>query len=359
MSSNLILVCAFLVSFCSFPTYVFSAEQFSKPAVFAVKERSVPLCFSTLGNFYSMSEVTVSSRVSGFLQSITVKEGQRVARGQLLAEIDDADINAQISAQQAQVKQAELALEDAAIDLNKYKNLYASGSVTESQWRKVKLAHGVAKENLQAAIAGLSSAQAQRKYTKIKSPIAGYVTRVMEEEGNTSKPGAPILMVEGVENVEFRAHLPESFVGKVNIDDSVKLTVSDLSADPLLGRVSRIVPSIAVNTLSYEVFITFDVPVNVLPGMTGRASFLIGEEVKILIDQNWLVTERGLQGVYVIQDNNKSVFRWLRLGKAHPQGVEVEAGLKAGEKLLLASQTDLSVQESMTAVEKANVEGCL
>ena len=322
-----------------------------------VKAHPLPFCFSALGMLVADQEVKVTSRISGYLKSIEITEGQRVKKGQLLAVIDEANVNGTILAFKAKVNQASSALKDAVLDKNKFSTLFNSGSVSENQYRKVLLAHDLAVEQLAASQANLEVANSQLAYTHILSPIDGSVTELYQHAGDLANPGGVIARIETIQRLELKAEIPERYISKIAPGDNVTLTIDAMQGSPAIeSLISRITPSSAGGTHTFQVFITPLDPINALPGMFGRARFFIGVENKIVIPKNVIVEHHGLQGIFIAKEGGDT-FRWLRLGDVRGDGIEVLAGLRENETISLASKHDTDLFNNLETTHSIAVKG--
>lgn len=301
-----------------------------------------PLYYTAVGSVASDARIEVASRLSGYLRELKVLEGDRVRRGQLLARVDAPDIDGAIGQAKAVKASAEAVERDATIDVDRYAQLYAKGVVSESDMRKVRLKQEAARESLNQAQASLDSAEAQRGYASITSPQDGAVVAVLRKPGDLVVPGVPILLVESGRELVFETTVTEKQVVVLRVGQLVTVRIDGL-ADPISGRVARVVQSADPVTRTYPVKISLPASAGLLPGMFGRADFPLGNSDTVVIARALLVERAGLQGVFVVDTRNTLRFRWLRLGREWPDKVEVLAGLTPGERV--AANVDPLVRE--------------
>ena len=129
--------------------------------VIAVQTQKVPRVYITSGVVTSDHRISVSSRISGYIHEIAVREGDRVHKGDVLFHIDPAD------ARQA-LEQARADLADARTDLDRFRSLLASEAVSRQQFDKVKLRYQVAKSKV-------AQAENQMSYAIVRAPVDGLV----------------------------------------------------------------------------------------------------------------------------------------------------------------------------------------
>ena len=146
------------------------ARVFEAPTV-KVEARDIPVLYTTTGTVVSDERVEISSRTAAYVRTLDVREGERVARGQLLATLDSKDIEAGVVMAQAEREKAAAADRDAQRDLEDSEKLLARGMVAQAHQRKAMLQRQSASETLQAAEAALVRAQSERQYTRIVSSL--------------------------------------------------------------------------------------------------------------------------------------------------------------------------------------------
>lgn len=299
-----------------------------------------PLEYTAIGSVVSDQRVDVASRLSGYIRELNVQEGDRVRRGQVLARIDAADVEGNIRQARAGMAAAESARDDAKVDVERFQALFAKGNVSESEMRKVRLRQDAAQEALNQARAAFEAATAQRDYTEIRSPLDGVVVARVKRAGDLAVPGAPILTLETGRGLLFETAVTERQVARVVVGKPVVVRIDGLDA-PLTGRVQRVVASADPVTRSYPVKIALPDAAGLLPGMFGRADFVVGETAVPVVPASALVERGGLRGVFVLDAAGKARFRWLRLGREWPDRVEVTAGLVAGERVVAVEEPAL------------------
>jgi RND family efflux transporter MFP subunit len=310
-----------------------------------LQQGEMPVLFSVPGSVVSDDRIDLSSRVVGFIQHIDVREGHRVAKGDRLVQIDPADINEAIRQNQAGVAAARNDLEDAERDVEKYSKLAAGGYAPTETLRKAKVRGEIARSSLAKAQAALASANAQRSYSSILSPVDGVVVARYRNPGEMATTGQPILTLESRQNLVLRAFVPEMQVTRIGQGMAVGVRVDALPGQTLSGSVTRIVPSGDPTTRRYQVDILLPPGQPLLPGMFGRAEFPLGQSPALLVPRAALVRRGGLDGVFVVDPANMARFRWLRLGREWQGQVEVVDGLSAGERIV--TQADATVRDGV------------
>jgi multidrug efflux system membrane fusion protein len=152
--------------------------------VSAVQQRTMPIYLTELGTVTAYYTVTVKSRVDGQLIQVPVREGQKVRKGQLLAEIDPAPYQASLAQAQGQLVKDQANLVNMQAEASRYTALLQAGVVSkETQQAQVSNA-GQAEGAIAADKAAIQAAQVNVAYTKITSPIDGVVGLRQVDPGN-------------------------------------------------------------------------------------------------------------------------------------------------------------------------------
>ncbi len=322
----------------------------SRPLPVMTASTGAPLEYTAVGSVVSDQRVDVASRLSGFIREMRVQEGDRVQRGQVLIRLDAADVEGGIRQARAAVGAAEAAFRDAQTDMTRFQQLFERGSVSENEQRKVRLKFDAAREALNQARAGFDTAQAQRSYTEITSAVDGVVVARLKRAGDLALPGVPLLTLESARGLLFETFVAEGQVAGIAIDKPVEIRIDGLPS-ALPGSVSRVVPSGDPVSRRYQVKIKLPETAGLMPGMFGRAVFVLGESPEPLVPRQALVERGGLTGVFVVDGEGRARFRWLRIGREWPDRVEVSSGLAAGDRFVATAEAALHDGDAITPVE--------
>ena len=307
----------------------------AKVATAVVQIATLPRLYAAPGSVVSDETIHIASRVTGFIQQLPVREGDRIATGDLLAQIDPSDLEGAIQQTEAAVKAAETELEDAVRDQARIVELAASGTVATETVRKAQVRRSFAQARKAEAVAARDTARAQLRYTSIISPVDGVVVERHVEPGDLATPGKPLLVIVSDRAVLFETFIPESLVAHIRIGDPASVQIDALSTSRE-GAVVRVVPAGDPVTRRFLVKVAFTEQAGLLSGMFGRAKLQIGEDRSPVAPPGALVERGGLRGVFEIDDANIARFRWLRTGRETSDWIEVQAGLAGGERIAVS-----------------------
>lgn len=305
-----------------------------KAELLAVDPEQIPETYTTTGTLIADDRVEIASRLIGFIRDLRVREGSKVKKGELLLTIDPKEIEARLSEARARLAQAQARVNEVEADFRRYKKLFEQKLIPASRFQKQELALQVAREELRVAQANLNRVEVQFQYAKIRSPVDGVVVKKLKQAGDIATPGAPILVIENPNNIVLKTFIREDYVGQVQVGDRLVITV-DAARLRTIGTVTRLVPAGNPATHSYLVKATLDEVGQARIGMFARAEFLVGSKWGILIPAEALVRRADLPGVYVVDDKGIAHFRMLRIGRNMDGRLEVLAGLRGGERIVL------------------------
>jgi len=276
----------------------------------------------------------------GYVTSVKVKTGQKVSKGQLLATISSTDLQAKKAQAEAGVNQATAMYNSAKRDYDRFVVLFSQKSASQKEMDDMTTHFEMAKAGLETARQMKNEVMAQFSYTNITAPFSGTVTGTFVKEGDMANPGMPIVSVEGASKLQAVVMVSESEIS--NIKNGMTTNVNIKSLDKTIkGKVAEVSTSARNTGGQYIVKIDLDKTENVLSGMFVNAVFPIEKQAEqtqnnlVLIPQEIVITQGQLKGIYVVNDDNKAILRWLRLGKTYGNDIEVLSGLTSGEKYVL------------------------
>lgn len=275
----------------------------------------LPKAYHTSGVVSSDHRVAVSSRLSGYIRAITVREGDSVKRGQLLVRVDPVD------ARQAYT-QAQADLANAERDLKRYQSLLAEHAVSQQQFDNIKLRYTVAHSRL-------VQAKNQLRYAEVRAPVDGIVVEKRASRGDLASPARPLLIIEDPSSLLVETHVSEQYIAAIHEGDTVHVSLPGVGK-AIDAQVRQIVR--AADALSHQFLVKLSIVPDsgAYPGMFAEVHFVIGSHQAIVVPEAALVKRNGLVGVYVLDKNHIAHYRQVRPGRHYQSGVEILAGLKAG-----------------------------
>jgi RND family efflux transporter MFP subunit len=298
-----------------------------------VEQTEIPRLYVSPGSIVSSQEFRVTSTVSGFIQEIAVREGDRVEAGDLLVRIDPSKVNRAIAQADATVDAAQAELEDANDDVRKYRVLVESESISDERLRKAVLRQKRTRAELRKAEAELQAQRADLDYIEIRSPATAQVAKRLMSVGDLSLPGNPILHLESLQGIEFETHVPETILIQIQRGQQVTIQLDGLQQE-IEGQITAVVQSQDPVTRSGKVKVLLPGLTDVMPGMFGRASFITGTDTHLTVPESSLVTRAGVEGVFIITQGDDARFVSVRTGALWGDRRIIRAGLRLEDRIL-------------------------
>jgi len=314
--------------------------------VAAVAAEAIPEIQEAVGAVKARNSAPIAARIAGSVSRVYVREGDRVARGQLLVAIEAAESGAAAAGAVSGVEEASRALEEARsrkrladATFDRYRRLYDEQAVTRQEFEERRMAQEVANEGVARAGARLgqarhtaSAAGTVAGYGRVVSPISGVVLAKQVEAGQTVFPGTPLVTVEGDDGFRLEVSAPEGLLGKVKPGDQVGISVDGA---PVTGRVSEVVPM--VDPVSRTFTVKIDLPSQGLrSGAYGKALFKSGARQGVAVPAGAIVERGALASVWAVSREGIARLRLVKLGRTLDQRVEILSGLSAGERIVIA-----------------------
>ncbi len=316
------------------------------------KKEKIDITNTYIASIYSKNQVMVATRLMGYIKKMNVEEGDVVKKGEELFEVDPSDIYSMLNQARGAVMQAksgvlmaEMAYADAKRDYDRFKNLYKNGAVSKRDFQKMTLNMKIRKEQvdmakgmLAQAKAGLERAKAQFKYSKVRSPINGVVTRKMKKVAEMALPGYPVLVLSDLNSIKAKSFVKAGDLDYFKIGMPVKIYVPAVKKY-FNAKVSTVIPSADPATHSFVVKYTLTNTKGLIPGMYAKAKVTVAKKEAVLVPFSALTTRGGILGVFV--DNN-GIAKFTPVKQMSQIGNDIALkGLKGGEKVILYPPANL------------------
>ncbi|MFS4446414.1 efflux RND transporter periplasmic adaptor subunit [Maribacter sp. 2307UL18-2] len=280
------------------------------------------------GDVETKQNVLIYPEMSGTLQRVTVKEGQRVRKGQLLATIDDGGMASQVSQLKTQAALAKTTYE-------RQKRLWEQQIGSEIQFLQ-------AKSNYEATENAVQQAQSQLGKSTIRAPFSGIIDNVIKDQGTVVSPGpgSEVFRIVNLSDMYIKVDVPENYLGRIEEGKEAKVFFPILG-DTITSKIRQTGNFINPSNRAFSV----EIPVpnkkgNIKPNLSARVSLNdYSNDGAILVPQG-IISENaeGAQYVYVAVEPNgdKAVAkrRIIQTGKTQGSMVEVLSGITEGDLLI-------------------------
>ena len=251
------------------------------------------------------------------INRIYVKVGDRVRRGQLVAEMDPTQYNT-----------ARVQLETAEADYNRIKKVYEAGGISEQTLKQAEAQYLIYKEALDNVA----------RNVRLYSPIDGVVTQKGEEEGNLFT-STPILEIMQMDRLKVRISISEQYYTNVSVGTPVSIAVDILPDEMFEGKVSLIYPAIDPATRTFTVEVTIPNSGGRLrPGMFARSEINMGDKEAVMVPDVAVQKQVGSNERYVyVIENGVASRRTVVPGRQIGGMVDLSGSITAGERVATTS----------------------
>ncbi|MCL4798596.1 MAG: efflux RND transporter periplasmic adaptor subunit [Burkholderiales bacterium] len=301
-----------------------------------VSMREVGETYAAEGVVEAVRQSMIAAQTQGRIVELAVEAGDRVARGQVIARIDEREASQVVATAEAQVAQAEAALANARVNFERTRKLVAQKFVSEAALDKAQTDYDAAKAQVAAARAGAAQARTGKGYTVISAPFAGVISARHVDLGEMAQPGRALVTLFDPKDLRAVVTVPQAKLAAMARPIVARIELPTLG-ERLDAHGVTVLPAADARTHTTQV--RLDLPdgvKGVYPGMFARGRFTLGEARKLVVPASAIVRRSEVTGAYVVTPSGAIVFRQLRIGEAIPGvGVEVLAGLADGEQVAL------------------------
>ncbi len=326
-----------------------------------ILQKDVPIYNYFVGQVYGLEDISINARVEGFITGIYFDEGTRITKGKLLYTIDPEPFIAAVASEKGKVAEAQTRLVNAENELARYKPLAEINAVSKSDLDFAQASRDASEAALDAAKASLRMAEINLSYTKVKSPITGFIGKTQARVGEfVGRNPNPVILntVSTVESIRVQFFLTESqylFLAKelrkrepeAQTSETKKrpgtgniklsLILSDGSTHPYPGVVDFLNREVDAQTGAILVQSTFPNPNLILrPGQFARVKIMMKEEIGALLVPQRCVSElQGQFSVFVVNTENKIEAKQIKIGEKFGDYYIVSEGLEPNDKIVL------------------------
>jgi HlyD family secretion protein len=395
-----------------------TAAKSSKKAVEvrteAVQKRDLVASVTASGQVRPQTKVDLSADITGKIVRLDVKEGQMVTKGQLLLQIDAQQaeagvqrMEASLASSRAQMAQAQANLLQAQRSLERTAQIKKTNPtlISDEQIEQLRTTVDVnkalfesARHSVDQSSASLRDARSSLGKTTIYAPMAGRITRLNVENGETAiqgtlnKDAATLLTIADMSVLETKVKVDETDVARIALGDSAVIQIDAFPDTTFLGKVTKISNSAvkaaatqqnADQAVDYEVTIQLlNTPSETRPDFSATAKIITDTRKQVLsipiialtVRENEALTKgdtavglgkpkpkkevgkKDVEGVFVVAADNKVTFRPVKVGIAGEKHFEVLNGLKAGDKIVAGTYQAIRELKDGALVKETKVD---
>jgi RND family efflux transporter MFP subunit len=292
------------------------------------------------GSLLAFEESPIYARTNGYLLRWYKDIGSRIAKGELLAEIDTPEVDQELMQSRAARQQIVAQMDLAKINSDRYLSLRKTDSVSQQEADQQASGYQQAKANLDAADANVRRLEELESFKHVYAPFSGVLTKRNVDPGaliNAGGTGKEMFDMARVDPLRVYVSVPQSYAPAIKNGMQAWVTLQELPGQKFRGTVARTAESIdpTTRTLLTEV----DVPNkdgHLLPGSFGEVHFKPGiDGQKVTLPVNTMLFRQEGPRVAVVGSDNKVQLRPIVIGRDYGSTLEILGGVDVGDQVVV------------------------
>jgi multidrug efflux system membrane fusion protein len=328
----------------------------------AVQQQTMPIRLQAIGNVEAFSTVSVKARVDGQIVEVNFREGQPVKKDEVLFRIDPRPYEAALRQAEANALRDSAARNQARSQAERYKELLSKNFVSKDAYAQFRTNAETAEAVAKASRAALENARLNLEYCTIRSPLDGFVGKVLLQAGNLVKANDvnPLVVINQVKPIYVNFSVPEQNLPEVRkYMAQGPLRVNVVSADATLagvsGRLIFIDNAVDPSTGTIRLRAQFDnTNAELWPGQFVNVSVLLYEQPDAIVIPAQAV-QNGPEGqyVYVVDQDYVADVRKVSVSRTDGDTAIVANGLAKGERVVTRGQLRLGPKTRVQVAKPA------
>ncbi|WP_111670650.1 efflux RND transporter periplasmic adaptor subunit [Algoriphagus litoralis] len=328
------------------PSESFRNEVASTEVRVAVAERkSFDYLINAIGKLEAQSEVKALVEREGYLEKVSVLEGQYVEKGQIIAILDK--------------REAEFALEKAKIAVIKAQaeldvlrtQFHLALESTDTTVAKTVESRILVNSGLSLAEVELKEAELNLSRCEVRAPVSGKVANIKFRQGSLVTKNAEFAEILSTDRLLLRVNVLESDIPLISSNQRAEVYPISDSQNAIEGRVSAINPQVDENGL-VQVSITLNSVKNLLPGMNARAIIRAPQSNSLVVPKDAVVYRSGRAVVFTVENGKESKWNYVEVGKDNGQEIEILEGIPENSTVITTNNLQLAHQAPVQLVKE-------
>lgn len=275
----------------------------------------------------------ISARILARIDTINVRAGDKVNKGDLLVQLEQGDLTSQVLQAEQNINAMKARYKEAKQNLDRSMELYKKQLVSEFDLDRNRADYQSILAELTAAKQILSQAKTTLSYATLTAPINGRIVDRFAEPGDTAQAGAKLLSLYNPLSLRVEAQVRERLALTLTHGQNIEIELPSVNKT-IMGEIEEIVPAANTGSRSFLIKARISYHENLLPGMYARMLIPAGEQSKLNIPMDKVAQVGQLDFVW-LNVNGEVQRRFVRLGKAQSNGmVAVISGLIAGDEVI-------------------------
>ena len=315
-----------------------------KPVVVTqVSVRDVEDRIEASGELLAKQRADVAAQVSGEITEIRFEEGEAVAEGEVVMEIDPEKRKLELSRAQAGVEAARAALAESERELGRVKALADTNVASKTRLDQAQTALQTTTSALQAARAELGVAERALRDASVRARFSGLLARRDVSRGEFVREGQTLFELVSLDPIEVEFHLPEADAARVGLGMKIDVGVAPYPDEKFEATVHVVAPTIDRKTRTLRVRALIDNRDGRLrPGLFARANLGVARRGGVILVPEEAVQQRADGAVvFRVLEGNRVERRLVTLGSMRAGEVEIRSGLAQGDRVISRGHADL------------------
>jgi len=317
----------------------------------AAKEHNLRQSLTFPGSVEAQTASVIASSVEGLVTEFPAKEGMRIRKGQVLAQLRTGPRELQLAARRASLQEAEARWKLAESNLARSRELFAAGVISQQQLDDNQSEFAAWQGRADSLRAEIAAIQDDIERATIRSPLAGVVVRERTEVGQWIEAGGPVVELLALDIVEIRVEVPERYFASVKAGSIATVTVDSLPGFEAQGRVVAVIPQADAQARSFPVKVQVrNAARKLAAGMLARVSFPAGETHKATVVPKDAIVSRGAARFLFKVNGSGTVDEVpVETGAGAGAWVEVRGNVRSGDKVITRGNERIQPGQSVQA----------
>ncbi|MDO4178624.1 MAG: efflux RND transporter periplasmic adaptor subunit [Phascolarctobacterium sp.] len=287
-------------------------------------------------------QADVAPKVDARIEKVYVQLGDHVKKGQILASLEKIDHSAALIVAKGSYNNAKSDLVKAELDFKRYQTLYEQNAVSRAVYDTYYFNLQACQSKVESARGTYEGMVSKLEATDLVAPVDGIIAKRYYQEGYYAKAGTAIFSVADTSKLKTVIDIPEGNVASVAVGNTCEIVLPAFNNKKIEGTISRIAPVATIPGHTFEAEVSVDNKENLRAGVYANVT-LKGEpkENVLVIPQHAIVMRDDQKTAFVPDENGVVTRKVLAIGYTDETHIEILAGLKDGDKVVLEGQNKL------------------
>jgi len=301
-----------------------------------VVEDTVSDQIALVGTTEAIARSTIAAEVSGLVKHFPVREGDFLEKGKVLAILKSTDLVLRLKAAVASKEKARASLIFAEKELVRHTKLKDADSIAARKYDEALYQHQSHEQEVLRSEAEIELIRDNIKNKTVVAPFSGFVAKEHTQVGEWLPVGGPVVTLVDLVHIRITVDVPERYAVQLLQKDPVRILVASISNEPLLGKISAILPEEDTDARTIPVRVSIANPgLKIRSGMEARATFTLGTKKNaLLVPKDAIVTAGTNRLVFVVGSSVAQPVN-VQVTGYYDGNVAIEGSLHPGDDVVI------------------------